>query len=89
MACPRCGSWSVRADRSLAGRLICGRCGNPLAGGSRQSMRTVRGRSGPHRVLGLALALIIVSAVLAALDSVSKQPSAPDAAGDRPHDRWQ
>lgn len=89
MACPRCGSWSVRADRSLAGRLICGRCGNPLVGASRQSMRTVRGRSGSHRVLGLALALLVVSAVLAALDPGSHQPSAPDGAGHRSFDRWQ
>lgn len=32
MSCPHCGSWAVRSDRSLAGRLVCGRCGQPLTG---------------------------------------------------------
>jgi hypothetical protein len=36
MSCERCGSWSVRRDRSLAGRLVCGRCGQPLTGGRRR-----------------------------------------------------
>ncbi|MFM7651686.1 MAG: zinc ribbon domain-containing protein [Vulcanococcus sp.] len=45
MACPQCGSWSVRADRSLAGRMVCGRCGTPLQGVQRQG-----GRSGPRRL---------------------------------------
>ena len=30
MACQSCGSWAVKADRSLAGRMVCGRCGQPL-----------------------------------------------------------
>jgi len=50
MACPNCGSWSVRADRSLAGRMVCGRCGSPLAGTGRQGRRSrhqPRGRMGP------------------------------------------
>jgi hypothetical protein len=33
MACPHCGSWSVKSDRSLAGRLVCGSCGRPLGSG--------------------------------------------------------
>jgi hypothetical protein len=33
MACPHCGSWSVKSDRSLAGRLVCGGCGRPLGSG--------------------------------------------------------
>ena len=44
MACPHCGSWSVKADRSLAGRMVCGRCGTPLQGVQRQGVR-----SGPRR----------------------------------------
>ena len=40
MACPNCGSWSVRADRSLAGRMVCGRCGSPLAGRAAQGRRS-------------------------------------------------
>jgi hypothetical protein len=30
MACPSCGSWAVKADRALAGRMVCARCGQPL-----------------------------------------------------------
>jgi hypothetical protein len=30
MACPNCGSWTARADRSLAGRMVCARCGRML-----------------------------------------------------------
>lgn len=49
MACPSCGSWAVKADRALAGRMVCARCGQPLglgvaAGGSRRRRR-------PHLVL--------------------------------------
>jgi hypothetical protein len=40
MACPNCGSWSVRADRSLAGRMVCGRCGSPLVGRGGQGRRS-------------------------------------------------
>lgn len=28
--CPNCGSWSVRHDRSLGGRAVCGACGSVL-----------------------------------------------------------
>jgi hypothetical protein len=34
MACPDCGSWTVKADRGLSGRLVCGRCGKPLGIGA-------------------------------------------------------
>jgi hypothetical protein len=54
MACPNCGSWSVRADRSLAGRMVCGRCGLPLAGrGSpgRRSRPQQRARNQPNPAL--------------------------------------
>ena len=30
--CRNCGSNSIRADRALAGRLICNQCGCPLEG---------------------------------------------------------
>ena len=43
MACPECGSWAVKADRSLSGRLVCGRCGLPL--GVSAAPRTRRPRS--------------------------------------------
>ena len=90
MACPQCGSWSVRADRSLAGRMVCGRCGTPLQGVNRR-------QPGPAR-LGLPrrgrwrwwlLALVLTSAGLAALAPGSRQPLLPDGSVDRAHDRWQ
>lgn len=42
MACPHCGSWAIRADRSLAGRLVCGRCGEPLGLRAARSARQHR-----------------------------------------------
>ena len=55
MACPNCGSWSVRADRSLAGRLVCGRCGSPLSGSRQQGGRShSRRRAGPRPMAVLA-----------------------------------
>ena len=80
MACPNCGSWAVRADRSLAGRMVCGRCGEPLGIGQKRHLRAVSGmgrwrRSGRQRFwLGLA-ALLLVSAVLAAV--AERQPARP------------
>jgi len=50
MACPNCGSWSVRADRSLGGRMVCGRCGSPIGGSAAQGRRSwfqSRGRKQP------------------------------------------
>lgn len=71
MACPSCGSWAVKADRGLAGRMICARCGHPLGLGVSASV-TRRRRRAPlvlpkrWRVwVGLA-GLVGVSAVLAA-----------------------
>ena len=90
MACPRCGSWSVRSDRSLAGRMVCGRCGTPLQGVQRGSSRGLlpslpsRGR---WRLW--LLALVVGAAALAAVDSGSRQPLIPHGSSDRPLDRWQ
>ena len=39
MACPDCGSWTVKADRGLSGRLVCGRCGRPLGIGAARRRR--------------------------------------------------
>ncbi len=62
VACPSCGSWAVKADRSLAGRMVCGRCGQPLG---------LRGMAGGRQRrwrgwLGLGL-LLGASALLASL----------------------
>jgi hypothetical protein len=75
MACPKCGSWAVRADRSLSGRMVCARCGHPLGQRvSDQSRRSSAGRGRGWRqrrwLLWAGLtALVALSAVLAA-----KQP---------------
>jgi len=80
MACPNCGSWAVKADRSLAGRLVCARCGEPLGiGAARPSRRPAggfrRGGPPPRRTLwwGLA-ALLAVAALLAALPERRRSP---------------
>ena len=90
MACPHCGSWAVRSDRALAGRMVCGRCGQPLghAAGS-------RGR-GPRRTFGLALnlrqrlwlvvlGLVAISAILAGLDQRAAREQRPGLWGDGSH----
>ncbi len=72
MSCPRCGSWSVRRDRSLAGRMVCGNCSLPLGP---NASRGGAPRSGLPRLGGLSrlrswrwtlpLGLLLVSAYLA------------------------
>lgn len=84
MACPQCGSWSVRADRSLAGRMVCGRCGTPLQGVQRRLPKQGRG-SWRWWLLGLVGA----AALLAALTPESRVPQPADAPPDRPQHRWQ
>lgn len=69
MACPTCGSWAVKADRGLGGRMVCARCGQPLGIGAKRLARPparVRiSRPGRPRLwLGLT-ALVLVSALLA------------------------
>jgi hypothetical protein len=91
MACPRCGSWSVRADRSLGGRMVCGRCGTPLQGvkrgGNAKGLLPALPRRGRWR--WWLLALVLIAASFAAVDSGSRQPLTPHGSGDRPNDRWQ
>jgi hypothetical protein len=84
MACPHCGSWAVRSDRALAGRMVCGRCGQPLglAAGSRgrSKDRTFGVRLNGHQRLGLiVLGLVAISGILAGLDhrTAPEQPPAP------------
>jgi len=72
MACPKCGSWAVRADRSLSGRMVCGRCGHPLGQrvadpGRRSSVGRGRGWRQRRWLLWSGLtALVALSAILAA-----------------------
>jgi hypothetical protein len=72
MACPSCGSWAVKADRALAGRMVCARCGHLLGLGASASVTRRRRRRLPLVLprrwrlwLGLT-GLVGVSAVLAA-----------------------
>lgn len=75
MACPKCGSWAVKADRGLGGRMVCGRCGQPLGIGAQGKDRHV-GISRPRKPrlwLGAA-ALLLVSALLATLAERAPSP---------------
>ncbi len=85
MGCPKCGSWAVRADRSLAGRMVCARCGEPLGIGSARRIASGTRRRGQGRGNALALprrwglwltlgSLLTVSALLA---SVPERPTRP------------
>jgi hypothetical protein len=85
MGCPKCGSWAVRADRGLAGRMVCARCGEPLGIGSARRIASGTRRRGQGRGNALALprrwglwlmlgSLLTVSALLA---SVPERPSRP------------
>jgi ribosomal protein S27AE len=82
MACPKCGSWAVRADRSLSGRMVCARCGHPLGQRLADSDRRStpgRGRSWRQRrwLLWSGLtALVALSAVLAAKPPAESQGGA-------------
>lgn len=80
MSCPKCGSWAVRADRSLGGRMVCGRCGAPLGGKviplhrpRRRGMRPATGH-GPRLWWMALMALVGVSGLLAALQMGEEQP---------------
>lgn len=85
VSCPKCGSWSVRRDRSLAGRMVCGRCGTPLGESAARAAQRGPGQRqprGPRLPQGLPfwawlLALVGLSALLAALPTRSPLPSDP------------
>jgi hypothetical protein len=81
MACPNCGSWAVKADRSLAGRMVCARCGQLLGvgAGQRQGRRfawPLPRLPLPRQWRGwLSLGLLLaVSALLAAQVPNERQP---------------
>ena len=91
MACPNCGSWAVKADRSLAGRMVCARCGQLLGGTAQRRWRRrwawpLAGPQLDRRWRGwLALSLLLaVSALLAArVPEGRHQPSGPGTAPQR------
>ena len=83
MGCPKCGSWAVRADRSLAGRMVCARCGEPLGIGRARGIASGTRRRGRGSALALPRrwglwlmvgSLLTVSALLA---SVPERPTRP------------
>ena len=78
MACSNCCSWSVKTDRSLAGRLVCGRCARPL-GAAESPRRQRRSRSRrPELALGIGLvALLVLAALLAVWDQQGFRLRAP------------
>ena len=87
MACPSCGSWAVKADRSLAGRMVCARCGSPLGLGARQApsrrARKPWGLGWPRR-WRLWWALVALVGISAALAAQAPQPGFPDRPPSRP-----
>lgn len=58
--CPRCRSRSIKHDRSLAGRAVCGACGLPL--GSPGSGRAGRGALAWLLPLALVVGLLYLVA---------------------------
>ncbi|SBO42226.1 hypothetical protein [Cyanobium sp. NIES-981] len=76
MACPSCGSWSVKSDRSLAGRYVCGRCGRPLGLQAERRIRRGRVPGGRSRRRGwcLVLGLLAIGAGLSALEFSRRPP---------------
>ena len=84
MSCPRCGSWSVRRDRSLAGRMVCANCSLPLGptasrGGPSRSGRPSLGGISRWRSWRwtLPLVLLLVSAWLAQVSADRHQEWPP------------
>jgi hypothetical protein len=72
MACPNCGSWAVKSDRGLAGRMVCARCGQALGLGTSGRRSRWRNASRPWRIWLTLILLLAFSALLAS------QPQAPD-----------
>lgn len=62
--CSRCGSNSFRADRSLAGRLVCTKCGTPAGQGNinRTYQRNTRSinRRWKWWLIGLGVLILVV-----------------------------
>ena len=63
-SCPRCGSTSIRADRSLGGRLVCTNCGASVGQGqTTQSNQTSNGRANRQWIwwaIGLGTLIIVI-----------------------------
>ena len=85
----------MKADRSLGGRMVCGRCGEPLGAKVIPPRRSGRRRRWQPRVQGLGgwwltlLLLLGVSGVLAALQIEQERPGSlpPNGRGVGQHGR--
>lgn len=62
--CARCGASSFRADRSLAGRLVCSRCGAPASTRGIGWKPSSSGRSSGRWFWWLLLLIAVVLLVL-------------------------
>lgn len=62
--CERCGASSFRADRSLAGRLVCSRCGAPASARPMGRNPASAGRSSGRWLCWLLLLIAVVLLVL-------------------------
>ena len=64
-SCPRCGSTSIRADRSLGGRLVCMSCGASVGQGqtTRTNQNAIRqvNRQWIWWAIGLGTLLIVIA----------------------------
>ena len=62
--CARCGASTFRADRSLAGRLVCSRCGAPVSARPMGRNPPSAGRSSGRWLWWLLLLIAVVLLVL-------------------------
>ena len=63
--CPRCGSTSLRADRSLGGRIVCTQCGTSIGQGqtyktNQQSSLLRTNRQWIWWLIGLGTLLLVI-----------------------------
>jgi hypothetical protein len=72
MACPECGSWAVKADRSLSGRMVCGRCGRGLGIGAGRRRPGLGRWTGGRPTIGVLLVALLAGGALltAAVDQL-------------------
>ena len=77
--CPRCKSRSIKHDRSLAGRAVCGNCGLPVGSAWSGQQRNSRARRGGHpqaRAARRALTWLLPLGLAAGLLYLAANPAA-------------
>ncbi len=75
--CPRCKSRSIKHDRSLAGRAVCGNCGLPVGSAWTGQQRNSRARRGgqPQARAARALAWLLPLGLAAGLLYLAANPA--------------